>query len=94
MLAMKPQKDDEQLIAAIDALYVKMSELSPDSNEYSAVVDQLQKLHSLKDNSKSYVSPDTLAIVAGNLAGILLIVGHERAHVVTSKAVNFLLKLR
>jgi len=94
MFIMKPQKDDDQLIAAIDALYAKMSELSPESREYAAVVDQLQKLYSLKDNSKSYVSPDTLAMVAGNLAGILLIVGHERAHVVTSKAINFLLKLR
>jgi len=94
MFIMKPQKDDDQLIAAIDVLYAKMSDLSPESREYSAVVDQLQKLYSLKDNSKSYVSPDTLAMVAGNLAGILLIVGHERAHVVTSKAINFLLKLR
>jgi hypothetical protein len=94
MFIMKPQKDDDQLIAAIDVLYAKMSDLSPESREYAAVVDQLQKLYSLKDNSKSYVSPDTLAMVAGNLAGILLIVGHERAHVVTSKAINFLLKLR
>jgi hypothetical protein len=40
------------------------------------------------------VSPDTAALVLGNLIGILVIVGHERAHVVTSKALNFVMKAR
>jgi len=38
------------------------------------------------------VSPDTLAIVAANIVGILLIIGYERANVVTSKALGFILK--
>lgn len=39
-------------------------------------------------------SAETLAIVAGNLAGIAVIVLHERAHVVTSKALAFVMKAR
>jgi hypothetical protein len=33
-------------------------------------------------------------MIAANLAGIALIVGHERMNVVTSKAIGFVLKLR
>lgn len=40
------------------------------------------------------VSQDTLAIVAGNLLGIVVIVGYERAHVLVSKALPSILKTR
>lgn len=40
------------------------------------------------------VSHDTLAIVAGNLLGIAVVVGYERAHVLTSKAFANLLKTK
>lgn len=36
------------------------------------------------------VSADTVVLAAANLVGILVIVGHERAHVVTSKALSLL----
>lgn len=86
---------DQSLEDTIAAAYAEMTNYEPHSDEYAAIADQLTKLYTLKDsNSKRRVSPDTLAIVAGNLAGILLIVGHERAHVVTSKALNFVMKMR
>lgn len=40
------------------------------------------------------VTHDTLAIVAGNLLGIAIVVGYERAHVLTSKAFANVLKTR
>jgi hypothetical protein len=40
------------------------------------------------------VSWDTWALVGANLLGIVLIIGHERANVVTSKALGFVSKLR
>ena len=46
----------------------------------------------LKSNWK--ISPDTLLIVGGNLLGILLILNFEKADIVTSKALNFVLKGR
>jgi hypothetical protein len=65
------------------------------TKEYSTAVDQIVKLHALKQNEKQdRVSKDTLAIVAGNLLGIVMIVGHERAHVITSKAISFVGKFR
>lgn len=37
---------------------------------------------------------ETLALIAANLIGIGLIIGHERLNVVTSKAVGFVSKLK
>lgn len=80
---------------AIDEVLREMQGFTSDTEQYASMVDQLSKLYKLKeDTSKKRVSPDTLAIVAGNLLGIVVIVGYERAEVVTSKALSLLLKLR
>ena len=80
----------------IDAFLLAMQKHDKDSPEYATMIDQLKKLYPLKeyDTSPRGVSPDTLAIIAGNLAGILIIVGYEKANVVASKAASFVLKLR
>ena len=79
----------------INALIAAMSEIDPDTDEYAMMVEQLVKLYKLKEvDASKRVSADTLAIVAANLAGIMMIVGHERAHVVTTKAIGFVQKLR
>lgn len=78
----------------INNLLPHMVDADPSSEEYAAMVDQLVKLYKLKEiKSSRSVSPDTLALVAANLAGIMLIVGHERANVVTSKAIGFVQRL-
>lgn len=79
----------------IDELIADMKSSDTDTEAYKHRVDQLVKLYKLKEfDSKKRVSADTMAVVAGNLLGIVLIVGHERAHIVTSKALSFVLKLR
>ena len=40
------------------------------------------------------VSKETWAIVGANLAGIVLIIGHERLSVITTKALGFISKLK
>jgi hypothetical protein len=91
----KSKDEGSALDEAINELFLEMAALSGDSEEYAKMADQLSKLYSLKEmDSKKRVSPDTLAIVIGNLLGIVMIVGHERMNVVTSKALNFILKLR
>lgn len=65
------------------------------TDEYDRKVDQIAKLYDLKKHSASEkVSKDTLYTVVANLAGILLILNYERAHVVTTKAVGFIMKPR
>lgn len=86
----EPTKLDE----AIDVLLDRMLETG-DPDKYAKMVDQLSKLYKLKEvHAPKRVSPDTLAIIAGNLIGIVLILGYERAGVVTSRAIGFVLKLR
>lgn len=95
MFTQKPPPDAEGLQKTLDDLFVQMSHVSPDSEEFAQMADQVSKLYVLKEtDSKRRISPDVLATIAANLLGIALIVGHERAHVVTSKAINFLKQLR
>lgn len=64
------------------------------SDEYIKIVTQIERLTALKTNDRrrQSVSPDTLAIVLGNLAGILIIISHERVNVITTKALGFVMK--
>jgi len=95
MFTKKAPIEKTGLEKAIDELHSEMLSVNGDSPEYAAMADNLTKLYKLREHdSKKTISPDTLAIVAGNLIGITLIVGHERAHVVTSKALNFVMKAR
>lgn len=52
----------------------------------------------LKDRSelekKHRVSPDAIAVVAGNLLGIALILGYEKSNIITTKALGFVLRGR
>lgn len=99
MFTKKSSTNKDGLTKAIDSLLEEMSDLNGDDPEYAKMADQLTKLYALKEvdhrvESNSRVSMDTLAVVGANLAGILMIVGHERANVVTSKALNLLMKLK
>ena len=89
------KREDFGLQKEIDALLEAMSSIDRGSVDYAKMVDQLVKLYSLKeDNSKTRISADTLAIVGGNLAGILTIVLAEKSSVITSVAKGFILKSR
>lgn len=95
MFTPKEPQAPSGLETAIENVLGEMQGYSADSDEYAKMADQLEKLYKLKEIDKpERIKPDTLAIIAGNLAGIILIVGHERANVVSTKALNFLLKLR
>lgn len=65
------------------------------SNDYVQTLDQVVKLHKMVEEDKSpSVSKDTLVVVGANLLGIILIIKHEFVNVVTSKALNLILKPR
>jgi hypothetical protein len=86
---------DENLNKEIDRVLTLMSHANPTSAEYADLTESLSKLYALKESSsKNRLSKDTMAVVAGNLLGIVMIVGHEKAHVVTSKALGFVMKAR
>lgn len=79
----------------IDAATAELLKHQPQSPEYQKIVEQLEKLTKIAaSNSSDKVSKDTLYGIFGNLAGIGIIVGHERFAVITSKALGFVGKFR
>lgn len=92
MFKRKPTPQHIALQKTIDDLIAEMATLNGDSAEYAKMTKQLIKLYKLQDDLRpaSPVNPDTLVLAGANLAGIAMIVWHEKAHVVTSKALMFL----
>lgn len=94
MFAKKPPHEPK-LIQIIDTQMSVLDEYLYDTEGFDSQLTRIERLYELKNvNRPKPISQDTLVIAGANLAGIMLIVGHERAHVVTSKALSFLLKLR
>ena len=83
----------------IEQLETEALGLDGHSPEYAKVVEQLDKLYKIRtyDKPDKFTKDATLATslaVAGNLAGILLILGFEKVDVITSKALGFIIKPR
>lgn len=85
---------ESELDKTIDEIARDMRQIDAASDEYQKMYDRMVALMEVRDNSRRRVSPDTLAVVFGNLAGIAMIVGHERAHLVGSKALQFVKTLK
>lgn len=67
--------------------------LDSESDDYIQMIEGLERLYQLKEKSNSRISPDTLATIGAHLIGILLILNHERLHVVSTKALPLVRKL-
>ena len=79
----------------IEALLLEMKNHSRSSSEYKVMVESLTELYKAKEVTLGrQISPDTIAIIAANLLGIGMILGFEKANVVTSKALGFIMKGR
>lgn len=91
----KQQKESSKLDEIIDEVETHILSLEPDHADYETLVDHLSKLYKIREQERSEkVSANTKAIILANLAGIVLILGFEKAHVVTSKALSFIVKLK
>jgi hypothetical protein len=88
-------KESTLVEAAMERAFNELSGQSVTSDEYSKNLEGIVKLHKMREDEKSPgVSPDTVALVAANLIGILLIIRHEHVNVITSRAMNALIKPR
>lgn len=83
---------DLKLEKEIASLLDLMAQEEDKSTEkYTGMTKQLAALHEL--STKSRISNETLVTVGTHLAGIVLILGHERAHVIASKAFGLVKKI-
>jgi CHASE3 domain sensor protein len=79
----------------IDKVLEGMRTYGVEDPEFDKLLDQLERLTRMKaEKANKPISNDTLAIVAGNLMGILIMVAYEQKHVVTSNARQMFLKTR
>lgn len=79
----------------LDRAIIDLKTEQIDSEGYKKTLGYVERLHGLMDKEKpSGVSKDTALNVIANLVGILLIIKHENVNVITSKALNFVTRLR
>jgi hypothetical protein len=72
-------------------LFRELKHQGVDSKEYATILDHIVTLHGLqKDEETAGVNKNTLALIAGNLLGIFMIIRHEHVNVVTSRAISLL----
>jgi hypothetical protein len=89
------QSTKDGLDRVIANLLERLADLDPaNDDEYPVLLDRLTKLTKLREYDRKPVSRDTMLLVAGNLAGILLIIGYERVNVITTRAIGFVGKFR
>ena len=94
MFTSKPDTNDKLLTDTIERVMQDMKNEDPHTEKFGLMTAQLTELYKIRNENRSRrVSPDTLATIVANLLGIGIIVGHERTHIVTSKALTFIRKL-
>lgn len=92
----KPDSPDAKLLndAMIRVLDL-MDGVPPGSEEYEKLLADLERLSKVRTVERpTKLSRDTMAIVLGNLLGILVIVAYEQGHVMNSKGLGFVMKTK
>lgn len=94
-----PFKTDEKpsvIDPVIETLISEMSGYDASDELYSQAAANLKILMEAKavEPRKPRVSPETLAIIAGNLAGIVMILAYEKKGVITSRAFSLVTRTR
>lgn len=79
----------------IDAVLKEMQTIGVNSDKYPEMLAYLERLNDIKKEERlAPVSRDTIALIFGNLMGILLIVAYEQKHVMTSKGFSQIIRPR
>jgi len=95
MFTKNKNNETDPLDRAIDDVLTAMKSTSPKDEKYPTMVDQLDKLYKIRLAEKpDRVSKEAWLAVAGNLAGIGLILHYEQVHVIATKALGFVGKAR
>lgn len=89
------RRKPSNLDKAIDSLADLIDDNSLELEDRDKMIAQLERLAKVKKaiEPNNAISADAKLTATAHLLGIAMIVGHERAHVVTSKAIGFVPKL-
>ncbi len=87
------KKDETSLDPVIVKLLAELREHGSETAEFAVNLDYLERVHNLQHKTvRSRLTPDAVALVLGNLLGIVIIVAYEQKHVITSKGLGFVVK--
>ena len=87
----KNRKLEEEIEVVLDHI----KDLTPGTEDYAAALNNLEALYKIRNvKMEIRVKPETVLMVAGNLLGIVLILNHEKANVISTKALGFIMKGR
>lgn len=76
-------------------LHERLDQEEVGTEEHDRLMTALERLYKIKkDQTLDRVDANTKAVIIGNLAGIALIMSHERMHVISTKALGFVLKAK
>jgi hypothetical protein len=81
-------KIDEEIMRLLANM---AQEQDKETKDYASMVDQVVKLQEIRHAGG--ISKETLATIGANILGIVVILGHERAHVIASKAFGLVKKI-
>lgn len=86
---------DTPIDKQIACVLKEMTAIGVTSEEYPKMMEYLERLEGLRlKERREPISRDTIALIAGNLMGILLIVAYEQKHVITSKGFGQVIRPR
>lgn len=79
----------------IENVLTQLKNIPANTEEYATAVKNLETLcKASTSRQERKLSADTIVTVVANLLGIGLVLGYEQSHVVTSKALSFIVKPR
>lgn len=77
----------------IDDLHNQLDKEEVGSEQHNRLMTALERCYKIKkDQTFDRVDANTKAAIIGNLAGIALILNYERVHVISTKALGFIVK--
>lgn len=89
------KKREDPIETAYDEQLLHLLELARKeegyTDDYKSIISQATKLKELRTTDK--ISRETWAMIGANLAGIAIILTHERTHIIASKAFGLLKKI-
>jgi hypothetical protein len=89
------KKNQDPIEARYDDMLLHLLELAQKeyqyTDDYKSMINQAIKLKELRTTDK--VSKETWATIGANLAGIMIILSHERTHIIASKAFGLVKKI-
>lgn len=86
----KPSKIELERDRIVDI----MSEVDPAEPEYGTMANNLLKISKASESTKQEIDPNVAITILANLVGIIFVLGYERFHVVSSKALGMVIRPR